>query len=78
MPRFVVCVPAEGATASVAPCGDVDGVFYHPVVMEFPAPGSIQFGNAPELFAYGFSAVLTVWLLGVCVGAILSVLADRT
>ena len=77
MPRFVVCVPVEGASASTSPCGDVDGVFYAPVTMQLPAPGDIQFSNSDQLFAYGFTAVVTFWLLGIAVGAILSLLRSR-
>lgn len=74
MPQFVVCVEAAGATASVSPCSDADGVFFHPVVMEFPAPGAVHFQNADQLFAYGFTGVLTIWLLGIGVGLILSLI----
>lgn len=73
MPRFVVCVPAEGVP-SQAPCEDVGGVAHVPAVVQLPAPGSVEFGNAPQLFAYGFTAVLTFWLVGVAVGQILSVI----
>lgn len=76
MPRFVVCVPVEGSP-SLAPCGDADGVSYQPVVMQLPAPGDITFANSTELFAYGFSAVLSIWLVGLGVGAILSILRSR-
>ena len=72
MPRFVVCVPTSGAP-SLAPCADVDGVAHYPVVMSFPAPGEVHFANADTLFAYGFTAVITIWLLGLAVGLILSV-----
>ena len=75
MPRFVVCVPVEGAP-SVAPCGDAGGLTYAPASMEFPVPGDVHFQNAELLFAYGFGAVLTVWLLGLAVGLILSLIAD--
>ena len=73
MPRFVVCVPTEGAP-SVPPCADAGGIAYSPVVMEFPAPGSIEFSNSAELFSYGFTAVVTLWLVGLAVGSILSVI----
>jgi len=78
MPHFVVCVPTEGLPASVAPCGDVDGVFTSPVVMQLAAPGDIQFGQSDHLFAYGFSAVLIFWALGIGVGAVLSVIRSRS
>lgn len=74
MPRFVVCVPAEGAPASTPPCGDVDGVPHTTAVVELPAPGSIEFSNSDELFAFGFGAVITFWALGLGVGAVLSVI----
>lgn len=72
MPLFVVCLPAEGASAPVAPCGEVGGVFYAPVAVEIPSPGSVHYGNANQLFAYGFSFVITAWLLGIAVGIIMS------
>lgn len=75
MPRFVVCVPTGGAP-SVAPCADVGAEAHHPVVMEFPAPGEVHFDNANQLFAYGFSIVIALWLLGVTVGAILSLIRE--
>lgn len=73
MPRFVVCVPAQGG-ASSAPCADVDGVPHQPVVMEFPAPGDVHFSNADQLFAYGLTIVLIFWTVGIGVGAILSLI----
>lgn len=73
MPGFVVCVPVQGGP-SVAPCGDVEGVAHTPIVMQLPAPGSVQFDNAQTLFAFGFSGVLIMWMVGVAVGQILSVI----
>lgn len=74
MPGFVVCVPTSG-TPSVAPCvDDALGATFSPVVMQLPAPGSINFDNADTLFAYGFVMVLIFWGVGVTVGAILSVI----
>lgn len=76
MPQFVVCVPVSGDTGTVSapPCGDVDGVHYQPVMMELAAPGAVNFDNSETLFAYGFTAVLTLYVVGWAVGAILSVL----
>ncbi len=73
MPRFVVCVPANGGP-SLAPCGDVDGVAHIPMTVQLPSPGEVNFANSNELFAYGFAAVLGFWAIGVCVGAILSLI----
>ena len=74
MPGFLVCVPSTAVSASVAPCADAGGSFTVPAVIEFPAPGSVSFANADQLFAYGFSAIIFFWLLGVSLGAILSVI----
>ena len=74
MPRYVVCVPAEGGSPSVAPCADADGISYVPSVVQLPAPGEVSFGNSNTLFAYGFQWVLVFWGIGICVGAILSVI----
>ena len=77
MPRFVVCVPAEGAP-SAAPCADVGGVPHQAVVMELAAPGDVQFSNGGQLFAYGFTAMIVFWLIGLSIGAVLSVIrGDR-
>lgn len=74
MPGFVVCVPTSG-TPSVAPCADdALGGTFHPVVMQLPAPGAINFDNADTLYAYGLTMVVSVWALGVTIGAILSVI----
>ena len=45
-------------------------------MVEMPAPGEISFANADQLFAYGFTIVLALWAVGVCVGAILSLIRD--
>lgn len=74
MPGFVVCVPAEGAP-SVPPCvDDAQGATFQPVVMQLPAPGSVEFDNADTLFAYGLSTTVAIWAIGVAVGSILSVI----
>lgn len=70
MPQFVVCVEAVGASASVPPCSDVGGVFFHPVVMEFPAPGAVSYDQAAELFAFGFGGVVSIWLVGLAIGSV--------
>lgn len=76
MPRYVVCVPAEGGASSVAPCADADGISYVPTVVELPSPGEVSFEHADTLFAYGFELVLMVWLMGLCLGLIFSVIRD--
>jgi hypothetical protein len=73
VPRFVVCVPAQGGP-SIAPCGDVDAVAHIPMTIEMAAPGDISFANSNELFAYGFGIVLGFWAIGVAIGAILSLI----
>ena len=74
MARFVVCVPIEGGTASVAPCGDADGVYYQPSVLVAPGPGEFDPAALNDLFSYGLSVVVFFWALGVCCGAIFSVI----
>jgi len=74
VPGFVVCVPTSG-TPSVAPCvDDALGGTFHPVVMQFPAPGSVSFENAGTLYAYGLTMTVGIWAVGVAIGAILSVI----
>lgn len=74
MPGFVTCVPTDG-TPSVAPCvDDANGAPTYPVVMQLPAPGSVEFDNADLLFSFGLSVTLGIWAVGVAVGAILSVI----
>lgn len=73
MPQYVVCVPTQG-TPSLAPCADAGGVTYSPVMMELPAPGAVSYDQAAEQFAYGFTAVLTIWLVGIAIGSILRLL----
>lgn len=73
MPRFVVCVPVEGGP-SIAPCEDADGSAFMPVVVQLPAPGQISFANSQTLFSYGFVGVLSIWLVGIAVGQILSLI----
>jgi hypothetical protein len=74
--QFVVCVPVTdgSATTSVAPCVDAGGEHYSPVMMQLPTSGEPDFSNSDQLFAYGLTAVLTFWALGIAVGAILSLL----
>lgn len=73
MPRFVVCVPAQGAP-SAAPCSDVDGVAHQPVSMLLPAPGEVHWENADQLFAAGFVGVLTIWLAAWAMGQIIGLI----
>lgn len=75
MPRFVVCQPVQGET-STAPCQSEGGQSFTPMVVELASPGSVHFANAQQLFAYGFAAVLTCYLVGVAVGAILKQIRD--
>lgn len=73
MPGFVTCVPVNPGP-SVAPCPDAaDGSAQTPVVIQLPAPGDVNFANSDVLFAYGFSAVVMVYLFGLAIGAILSI-----
>lgn len=74
MAQYLVCSPVAGGGASVAPCVDVEGVGYAPAILAQPAPGEVDFALSNELFAYGFSIVLVFWAVGVCVGAILSLI----
>lgn len=73
MSLVVTCQPL-GTGPSVAPCSDVAGVPHGPVLVEMVTTGTISFSNADQLFAYGLSAVVTVWLVGLVVGLILSLL----
>lgn len=74
MPGFVVCVPSSG-TPSVAPCvDDAGGASFHPVVMQLPAPGSVEFSNANQLYAYGLTIVVAFWAVGYVAGLILSLI----
>lgn len=73
MPLHVVCVPAESGP-SVAPCADVGGVAHIPSVVALPAPGEVGFQNADALFQYSFAWVLVFWGIGICCGAIFSVI----
>lgn len=74
--RYVVCVPAQGVP-SAPPCADVDGAAFIPAMVEMPHQGSITFFNSDTLFAYGFTAVITLWLFGMAVGFILSLVRSH-
>lgn len=72
MPQYVVCIPDANATVSASPCVDVDGVHYVQAVVEYPVAGQVTFENADLLFGYGFVNVLTIWLIGLGAGLIIS------
>lgn len=78
MPLHLVCAPAGAGNPSVAPCGDVGGVPHVPVMLDLPAPGAVHFENAQLLFAYGFGGVLTIWVVGLVIGAVLSLISRST
>jgi len=72
VPLAVTCVPGAAGASSVAPCSDVDGVPHVVALVEVAGVGPIDFSQANQLFAYGFGSVLMFWLVGVCIGSVLS------
>lgn len=73
----MVCVPAQVGQPSVAPCADAGGTAYVPTVSEISTPGPVTFAHAHQLFAYGFTVVLTFFLIGKATGEVLSLIRGR-
>lgn len=69
----VACVQASDGIA-VHPCGTLDGVAYVPVIVSDPEPGTLDFTNSGELFAWGFTTVALAWVVGLTIGFIMRVI----
>lgn len=76
--RVVVCVPAQTGQPSVAPCADADNTAYVPSVSVISTPGPVTFDHAAELFSFGFTVVLTFFLIGKVTGEVLGLIRGRS
>lgn len=75
--RVVVCIPAPEGSASVSPCGDVDGGAFIPSVVELPDPGApISLANAGTYFSASFILVVTCWLIGIGLGMFVTLIKE--
>lgn len=68
----VACQPIEGA-ASVAPCSDVGGVHFAPV-MQAVGWGAVDASNSGQLVANVIVIVLSCFVVGLVVGSIMKVI----
>lgn len=72
MPLYVECIPAPDGVA-VAPCGTLNGVALAPVVSNVSG-GPLDYSGLTQLFTWGLGFVLTVFVVGLTVGAIMRVI----
>jgi len=75
--RVVVCVPAQTGEPSVAPCADAGGAAYVPSVVVMSTPGPVTFDHASQLFQFGFTVVLTFFIVGKITGEVLGLIRGR-
>lgn len=73
MARYLVHCQPNGTATSVAPCADLDGVGYSPVMVLESLPGDFSIANTPDLYAWGFGMVMFPFMLGIVVGAIIRI-----
>lgn len=73
MAYVVQCVVASDGVP-VAPCGTIGGVAYAPVVVESPDPAALDFTAGPDLYVWSLTLVITVFVVGLTVGAIMRVI----
>lgn len=84
----IECQTSPSYTVSVAPCVDISGSFYQPVVIQNYAIDSasltyfeglavdFDYGLASSYFAFAFTGVFLMWWLGHVAGRIIDAMWD--
>jgi len=67
--QYLTCQP-QASGPSVAPCYDIAGTFYAPVVVDLGG-GALDYSQLGELFGYSVSTVCIAYIIGAVVGSVI-------